>query len=213
MSSQVHSPLAAASAAAATMDLNIHLERGRIFTRLHAKPMALHLYIPPSSCHAPGITTGLIYGHFHRLFTLCSHEKDIEQEIYLFFNRLLDRGYSLPHLIPLFITAEHKARAYCTQQLHLHRTQRSHSQTRQQLDTPTTPRGVTKNNTGVFLHLQYHPANPPAPVIQHLWRRVVSTPHGETPLHQLRNRDGHPIDIRKLTIAYSRAPNLGNLRD
>ena len=44
------------------MDLNINLREGKIFTSLYAKPMALHLYIPPSSCHAPGIATGLIYG-------------------------------------------------------------------------------------------------------------------------------------------------------
>ena len=41
------------------MDLNIHLRRGRLFTSLYAKPMALHLYIPPTSCHAPGIATGV----------------------------------------------------------------------------------------------------------------------------------------------------------
>ncbi len=46
------------------MDLNITLSRGRLYTSLYAKPLALHLYIPPSSCHAPGITTGLIYRHF-----------------------------------------------------------------------------------------------------------------------------------------------------
>jgi hypothetical protein len=63
----------------------------------------------------------------------------------------------------------------------------------------------------VFFHLQYHPSNPSASVIQQLWRTHVFTPPGATPLYLLKNREGHPVNIKKLTIAYSRAPNLGNL--
>ena len=68
--------------------------------------MALHLYIPPTSCHAPGIATGLVFGHFFRIFELCSHQHDIEQEMYLFFKFLLDRGYTFSQLAPLFLAAE-----------------------------------------------------------------------------------------------------------
>ncbi len=84
------------------MDLNVTLSDGKIST----KPMALHLYLPPTSCHTPGLTVGLIHSHFYWLFMLCSHkkaEKDIELEIYNFFNRLFDRGYSLPTLVPIFL--------------------------------------------------------------------------------------------------------------
>jgi len=63
------------------IDLNIHLREGRLHTSLYAKPMALHLYIPPTSCHAPGIATGLVFGHFYRIFQLCSHQNDIKQEM------------------------------------------------------------------------------------------------------------------------------------
>lgn len=193
------------------MDLNIHLKHGRLYTSLYAKPNALHLYIPPSSCHSPGITTGLINGHFFRLFMLCSHESDIEREIYLFFNRLLDRGYSLSHLIPLFLTAEQKARTHRSKLQHQRGILQNHPPEEVVANTGSIPTKVNKANTGVFLHLQYHPDNPSANKIQRLWRRIVFTPPGQTPLYQLKNRDGYPIDIHKLTIAYSRAPNLGNL--
>jgi len=193
------------------MDLNIHLENGRLYTSLYAKPNALHLYIPPFSCHSPGITTGLINGHFFRLFMLCSHESDIEREIYLFFNRLVDRGYSLSNLIPLFLTAEQKARAQRSKMLQRRRSLQSCPPEETEMSTQVTPPRGDQTNTGVFLHLQYHPANPSANEIQRLWRRVVFTPPGQTPLYQLRNRDGYPININKLTVAYSRAPNLGNL--
>lgn len=185
------------------MDLNIHLTDGRLQTSLYAKPLALHLYIPPTSCHAPGIATGLIYGHFYRLFMLCSHMRDIEQEIYLFFNRLLDRGYSLANLIPLFIAAEQNALTQKQKSLLQH-------------DPATNPGDHAQqddgNNThGVFFHQQFHPSNPSSGIIQKLWRRTVLTPLDSAPLYHLKNREGHVVDITKLTIAYSRAPNLGNL--
>lgn len=178
------------------MDLNIKLNNGRIHTSLYAKPMALHLYIPPSSCHAPGIATGLIYGHFNRVYQLCSHQRDIDNEIHLFFNRLLDRGYSLTQLVPLFLTAEEKAKKQVTAR-----------QLQQQNPHPPSPQG----NQDVFFHLRYHSANPPSKQIQHMWQSLVMTPKNNKTLNQLHNRDGYPISIRKLTVAYSRAPNLGNI--
>ena len=45
------------------MDIVITLTNGKFTTKLNSKPSALHLYIPPSSCHAPGVATGLIFGH------------------------------------------------------------------------------------------------------------------------------------------------------
>ena len=204
------------------MDLNIELSHGKLYTSLYAKPLALHLYIPPSSCHAPGIATGLIFGHFFRVFLLCSHERDIEHEIYLFFNRLLDRGYSLSTLIPLFLTAELKARQARAKQLRelLPQSPQDMSTPPQEstTDSPTPnsqrSRAISNtegNDNGVFFHLKYHPANPPASTIQRIWRRHILTPHRAPPLYHLRNKDGCQVNIHKLTIAYSRAPNLGNL--
>jgi len=186
------------------MDLNIHLKNGRLYTSLHAKPMALHLYIPPTSCHAPGLSRGLIYGHFYRLFMLCSHDKDIEKEIYLFYNRLLDRGYSLSNLIPIFLNAEQKARERRAQATRLQNNPESSQVAVKRSDN-------NKVDNRVFFHLQYHPSNPPAREIQQVWQRHIARPHDGVPLYQLKNRDGYPLDINKLTIAYSRAPNLGNI--
>lgn len=185
------------------MDLNIHLRRGKIFTSLYAKPMVLHLYIPPSSCHAPGIATGLIYGQFYRIFQLCSHKHDIEREIYLFCTRLLDRGYSLSDLIPLFLNAEIKAKNHVISKRTL-RLQQRNPQEQSQVTPPNSEQNI-------FLHLKYHPNNPPAKMIQHDWRTHVMSPLGKHSLTHLRNRDGVRVGINKLVVAYSRAPNLGNL--
>jgi hypothetical protein len=185
------------------MDLNIHLRKGRIKTSLYAKPMALHLYIPPSSCHAPGIATGLVYGQFYRIFQLCSHRHDIEREIHAFFTRLLDRGYSPSTLTPLFLNAEIKAREHV-----ITKKQQRLLQENQQANPHTSP---PNNERSIFLHLKYHPNNPPASSIQQSWRINLFNPPGKQILTQLKNRDGVRVGINKLIVAYSRAPNLGNL--
>ena len=183
------------------MDLNIHLRRGRLFTSLYAKPMALHLYIPPTSCHAPGIATGLVFGHFYRMYKLCSHQHDIEQEMYLFFKRLLDRGYTFSQLAPLFLAAETQGKL---------RAETRHAQLENpQTDPPRTPGNSSIQQT--FFHSQYHPSNPPSREIQRLWRTHILSPPGRPHLNQLRNHEGYPITINKLVVAFSRAPNLGNL--
>ena len=181
------------------MDLTICLQNGRIATSLYAKPLALHLYIPPFSCHTPGLAHGLIDGHIHRIMTLCTHTADITREISTFYHRLLDRGYSPTHIFPLFLSAENKANS------HRH-------------NTPI-PRPITRHNTqahqtpdkGTFFHLQYHPANPNTKTIQHIWRTTITTPLNKTPLNNLYNQDGNPISVNRLTVAYTRAPNLGNI--
>ena len=177
------------------MDLDITLANGTFSTSINAKPLALHLYIPPISCHAPGVYTGLIQGHFHRIYSLCSRQEDITSEIHLFYQRLLDRGYSLDQLIPLFLTAEEKA---------INR--RTHH-----LQTPPPSTQCNDATNDIFLHLQYHPDSPSSRTIQDLWRQHVWTPPNKTPFSALKNRQGHMIPVRKLTIAYSRAQNLGNI--
>jgi hypothetical protein len=45
------------------MDLRLTIEGKYIKSSLYAKPMALHLYLPPHSCHAPGVLSGLMFGN------------------------------------------------------------------------------------------------------------------------------------------------------
>jgi len=176
------------------MDLTISIRNGKIQTNLYTKPLALHLYIPPSSSHAPGIVTGLIFGHVLRIYQLCSNKKDIENEIHLFFRRLVARGHSLNKILPILTAAETNAQQYLRTST---------------LRSPKKPiKGVTNQ---LFFHIPYHPANPSSTVVQKLWRQHVSMPPNQKKLSELTNDMGYPIPISKLTIAYSRAPNLGNL--
>ena len=45
------------------MDLRLTIEGKQIKSCLYAKPLALHLYIPPHSCHPPGVLSGLVLGN------------------------------------------------------------------------------------------------------------------------------------------------------
>lgn len=84
------------------MDMTITIENGLIVTSLYAKPMALYQFIPPSSCHPPGMLTGLVYGQVLRIFQLCSSERVANKELRLFYKRLINRGYHCDGLLPLF---------------------------------------------------------------------------------------------------------------
>jgi hypothetical protein len=94
------------------MDLRLKIEEKKVVTSLYAKPMALHLYIPPHSCHAPGVLPGIIFGNVLKIHQPCSQAGDVTQEIKLFIHRLLDRGYQMAQLTPLFQQALDNAKAY-----------------------------------------------------------------------------------------------------
>ncbi|KAL7534531.1 hypothetical protein ACHAXR_005939 [Thalassiosira sp. AJA248-18] len=178
------------------MDMRIEIEEGRIVTSLYAKPLALYLYIPPHSCHAPGVHNGTIFGNVLRIFQLCSRDQDIDAELSLFYERLLDRGHQPSTILPIFEKAISNAIKYLSQD-------ETYRQQQKEIKAAASRRRV-------FFHLPYHPNNPPSSKIQKLWRDIVFAPKGKTPLNLLTNSEGHPIPIDQLTICYSRAPNLGN---
>ena len=57
------------------MDINISFNNGQLSTNLYEKPLALHLYIPPHSCHPPVCFKGLLTGMVLRIYRLCSHKE------------------------------------------------------------------------------------------------------------------------------------------
>ena len=177
------------------MDLSISISNNRLTTTLYEKKQNLYLYIPPHSAHPPKIINGLIYGHILRLYRLCSDKRDIDiqQKSKEFFTRLTLRGHSPATLTPLFQHAHKQAINYITQQ---------HMPSAAKHQPPTTT---------TFLHLQYHPQDPNRHTIQQLWNSTVARPTHQTPLHNIKNLHGQPSNIDRLTVAYSRPPNIGNL--
>ena len=179
------------------MDMTIQIEGGKIITTIYAKPLALYQYIPPNSCHPPGVLTGLIFGQILRIYQLCSRSKDIDKELSLFHTRLLNRGYATNQLIPFFEKGINNAISYL-------------SQTQEQRDAVKKAK-VGKSDERIFLHIPYHPQNPSSGFVQNIWRNLVLSPPGKENLNQLTNWEGHHVPIKRLIIAYHRNPNLANL--
>jgi hypothetical protein len=75
------------------MNLQLKIVGRKIITSLYTKPMALQLYLPPHSCHALGVLSGLIFGNVLHIHQLCSDAQDVMKEIKLLLHRLLDQGY------------------------------------------------------------------------------------------------------------------------
>ena len=179
------------------MDLNISIVGDKIETSLYCKPLALHLYIPPHSAHSPGNTTGLIMGMVLRIYQLNSRPEHRERDLVNFFIHLLDRGYHQEHIRPLFQKAIDNAIAYLSQS--------------QAYREKSKAKKEEQSKRRIFLHLPYHPGDPPSSKIQQLWRRTLYHPRGGRPLNCLTSRDKALIPIDQMVIAYSRAPNLGNI--
>lgn len=179
------------------MDLTISIKAGRFMFTLFEKPLNLYLYIPPNSSHPPGCITGLIFGNVFRIYQLCSEEKDIHNRLRVFFRRLRACNYTPEALLPLFIKAVDNAKNYL-----------------QRSDAEHEARKLAKEEDSkqqVFLHLPYHPRDPPSKEVQRLWRSYVASPDYMEPLAEVTNHNDARIGICRLTIAYHRAPNLGNL--
>jgi hypothetical protein len=179
------------------MDMTIRIEEGKIVTALYAKPLALYQYIPPNSCHPPGVLTGLVYGQILRIYRLCSKSTDIDKELLQFYKRLVDRGYSRDKLLPLFEKGVDNATDYILMTLEQREARKKAK--------------VGKSDERIFLHIPFHPQNPSSGNLQHLWNDLIYSPPGEENLNRLKNHLGHRVPIKRLIVAYRRNPNIANL--
>ena len=171
------------------LDMTIRITDGTISTTLFEKALNLYLYISPHSCHPPGVLTGLVLGNCHRIYSLCSSATDATMHLRNFFRRLLRRGYNHTTLLPLFRRASD-----------LHNNPRPFSDNK---DVP--------HDTRMFFHLRYNPRNPPSAKLQRGFSSYIMHPPYEKHLTTIKNAEGHAIPIERMTVAYSRPHNLGNL--
>ena len=178
------------------MGLTLTLFGGTIHSTLFEKSQNLYLYLPPHSLHPRGPLQSLIFGNILRIHRLCSTPLEVRKHTRAFLHRLINRGHHTTTLTPLFRKATKNALAYMSRSADEHAI-------RQQMQK-------AKTEHTIFFHLQYHPQDPTARELQHIWQETIATPPNDTPLSHLKNIDGIRIPIQSLTIAYSRPPNLRN---
>ena len=179
------------------MDLTISIVGNRIETNLFEKPMSLHLFIPPHSCHPAACFGSLIHGGVLRIHRLCSRQEDIKFWLTKFYSYLLDRGFQHHKILPVFRRASFNAQEYMlrsdVEHRHRARAKKSFSCRR------------------IAFHLRYHPNDPSSRVLQKLMKDHLFHPKGSIPLNQCTNQSGDLVPIDGMVVAYSRGHNIGNL--
>jgi hypothetical protein len=126
--------------------------------------MALNLYILRHFCHAYQVLSSLIFGDVLHIQQLCSHTDDVKMELKLILHGLLDCGYQLSQLNPLFQQAIDNATVYF-----------------KQLSCQDQIKKGKEGCRWVFLHPPYHPVNLTSKSIQKLWYNLVGTPLSKPP--------------------------------
>ena len=180
------------------MDMTIRIENGLIVTSLYAKPLAFHQYIPPSSCHPPGVLTGLVLGQVLRIFQLCSREHDIDNELRLFYRRLVDRGHRRELILPLVIKGVNNTNIYM-------------KMLQEQRDVKGKAK-VGKLDERVFFQIPFHPQNPASASVQRLWRDISSLHHRvkrSSRIRRIATRILHPHKVYDCCVPSY--PNIDNL--
>ena len=89
----------------------VEVVNGRVEIAIYHKPQALHLNLPPHSCHA-GVVYGLVCRRVLQMYSLCSRARDVDDKLVSFFGYLVDRGHQSADLVPLFSKAIANATKY-----------------------------------------------------------------------------------------------------
>jgi hypothetical protein len=114
----------------------------------------------------------LTHGLIKRIYRLTSNTADCEQNLKDIWLRLRHRGHSSATLQPIFDSG------YANQLM-------------------ISDKITTSSSKIIFLHVSYHPANPPSRVLlQHHFRDLLQQPRGEIPLPCLRNCNNYPCGIK-----------------
>ncbi len=75
---------------------------GQFITSIYQKPLNKYHYISPLSCHAPHMFSGFIKGELTRYSKLCNSPFGYQNIKNLFYERLIQRGYSRKYLNRIF---------------------------------------------------------------------------------------------------------------
>jgi hypothetical protein len=168
------------------LDLTITIQKdGTIATKTFQKKMNLHLYRTPESCQPESILRSFIYGAIHRYYWQNTFESDFIIFVKLLFTRMIERGHQQHRLIPAFNKATQKV---LKSQLP---NPKLHPPTNNDEDTP---------NKDIYIHLPHHPNNPPTDELRTIANNLKKEITTSTEL-----------DVERIIIAYSKAPNIGDL--
>lgn len=165
------------------LDLTLTLSNGNITSKTYVKEHNLHLYLPPTSAHAPGVLKSLIFGNLQRYWKQNSLAADYTKMATDFRHHLLARGHTPEVLDKIFIEAA------------------SHID-----NTSNNTKTVGNSKPKLFLHWEFHPKDISRRQIRSIFQETCSQT-----LSSARTLTGKKPEIGQLTIAYSKYKNIGNV--
>ena len=176
------------------LDLDIEIRKNKIYTKIYEKKLNLHLYIPPHSCHSPGVVKGVIFGSVYRALALNTDPKDRMPFIIKTFHRLQQRGHKPEMLKKIFVQAISSIFGPNNRQ----------QKTAEQLDQEKMP---------LYLQLPFNPSDPHRKTFQKSFRDNILQPNNKRPLSAIKtkNTPNGPVDFDRLQICYRKQKNLGNI--
>jgi hypothetical protein len=169
------------------LELTITIQKdGTIATKTFQKMMNLYLYRTPESCQPESIVRSFVYGALHRYFWQNTFECDFITFTELLFLRMIDRGHQHCRLIPIFQKAVKKVIT-------------------SKLPNPTLQPSTTNDddettNNDIYIHLPHHPNNPTTNELRTITnnlKKVITSSSN--------------LELNRIIIAYSKAPNIGDL--
>jgi hypothetical protein len=162
-------------------DLTLAIKDGIITITMLKNPSNHHLYTPPRPCHPPGLLHGMVYRMINRLCTLVSDEEDTKARVMASVHQLQCHGYQPRDLHPLSQSAIKRAREKAR-------------------NLPTTE--PTDLQTFQFFHIEYHPMNIMARIIQSTWQNSMVNPPNKKPLSVIIGHHGIECGIDHLIITH-----------
>lgn len=176
------------------LDLDIELRRNTILTKIYEKKLNLHLYIPPHSCHSPGVVKGVIFGSVYRALHLNTDVNDRMPFLIKTFRRLQQRGHKPELLKKIFVQAITSIFGSTNIQ-------------------PKKAEKDTKDKIPLYLQLPFNPADPHRKTFQKSFRDNILHPKNKKPISAIKtkNTPNGPVDFDRLQICYRKQKNLGNI--
>jgi len=136
------------------LDLTISINaNSTVNTKTYQKPTSLHLYIPPTSAHPPGIIKSIVYGNLRRYWLQNTNVLDFIEIAKQFADRLSARGYDRNTITNLFLAAAKR------------------------LDEKTTATKRATDDT-IYLHWTWHPRDISKPKLRAIFNKELKEKSG-----------------------------------
>ena len=178
------------------LDLHIRLNCSTFSTTIYEKKLNLHLYIPPHSCHSPGVLKGVIFGSVHRALNLNTDTSNIQPFLKKTFYRLWHRGHKHNNLKNIFLSAIESI-LYSFDK-----------------DNPPVTNHPPNNKNDLkplYLQLPFNPFDPPRKSIQQAFKNHIIQPKNDRHISLIPtlNVIEGPVDFDRLQVCYLKQKNLG----